>query len=131
MTTNPDRKFVFMDALTLIRPSTVKGKRWSDPVSTTFFLFDDILACSSELSKKVEKEYAVPLRYTWIDENHHITSKFSSHSKNSFLSSGGWFKDSYNCHSLHREDLDYKITNIRRTPLYQPYQESHCKSSSK
>ncbi len=70
---NPDRKFVFMNTLTLIRPSTVKGKKWSDPISTSFYLFDDILACSSELTKKTEKEYSVPLRYTWIDENHHIT----------------------------------------------------------
>ena len=76
MSSNPDRKFVFMDSLTLYRHSTVKGKKWNDPVNTTFFLFDDILVCSSELSKKAEKEYSIPLRYTWIDESHHITCMY-------------------------------------------------------
>ena len=39
MDSNPDRKFIFMDSLTVIRPSTVKGKLLKNKIKNNKYIW--------------------------------------------------------------------------------------------
>jgi hypothetical protein len=63
----PERKFISMESLTILKVKDPKNKKWGEPEKMVFFLFDDILVCSAELNKKA-KDYYMSLKELWVDD---------------------------------------------------------------